>query len=223
MNNKVSSVADFFPFWNELSKEHREDLVNHSRTYSFKKGDMVISSDEECLGLILVKQGQIRAYILSDSGKEVTLYRLFERDICLFSSACIMKNIQFDILAEAEEDTQALLVPSALYDRLMNQSIAVANYTNQLMSGRFSEVVWKLEQILFKSMDSRIAYNLLELSGIAGSLELKITHDTIAKDLCTAREVVTRMLKYFSEDGLLELGRGKIRLLDVNRLSEIAR
>ena len=222
MNNEVSSVSDFFPFWNDLYKEHRDDLINHSQVCSFKQGEMVFSTHDECLGLILVKQGQLRAYILSDTGKEVTLYRLFERDICLFSSACIMKNIQFDIQVEAEEDTQALLIPSVLYDRLMNQSIQISNYTNQLMSGRFSEVMWKLEQILFKSMDSRIAHSLLELSGIAGSHELRITHDTIAKDLCTAREVVTRMLKYFSEDNIIELGRGKIRLLDVDRLAEIA-
>ena len=222
MNTGVSSVADFFPFWNDLSKEHRDDLTNHTQTCDFKKGDMVVTFNDECLGFILVQQGQLRAYILSEGGKEVTLYRLFKRDICLFSSACIMNNIQFDIQVEAEENTQALLIPSALYDRLMKQSIAIANYTNQLMSGRFSEVMWKLEQILFKSMDSRIAHNLLELSGIAGSLELKTTHETIAKDLCTAREVVTRMLKYFSDDGILELGRGKIRLIDVDRLSEIA-
>ena len=222
MKISLPSVSDFFPFWDKLSDEYRDDMQKNSQPRVFHKGENILPFKDECLGLILVQTGQLRAFILSDTGKEITLYRLFGFDICLFSASCIMINIQFDIHLEAEEETKVLMMPAVLYERLMNQSIQISNFTNELMSGRFSEVMWKLEQILFKSMDSRIAHNLLEQSNISGNTDLSITHDAIAKELCTAREVVTRMLKHFSEDGLLALSRGQICLLDIKRLEQIA-
>lgn len=222
MAETLPGVPSFFPFWDALSQAHRDDLLAYSAPHTFCKGDLILPYKGECLGLILIQSGQLRAFVLSDGGKEITLYRLFERDICLFSASCIMNNIQFDIHIEAEKDSRVLVVPAALYDRLMQQSLTVANYTNQLMSSRFSDVMWTLEQVLFKSMDVRIAQLLLEQAGIEDSLELEITHDIIARDLSTAREVVTRMLKYFRDDGLLALSRGHIRILDTARLRALA-
>lgn len=218
----MPAVAGFFPFWEKLSAEHREDLEAHAQPRLFKKGEVIHPYRGECLGLILVRQGRFRAFVLSESGKEVTLYRLFDGDTCLFSASCIMKNIQFDIHIQAERDTQVWLVPSALFDRLMNQSLEMANHAGRLMSSRFSDVMWTLEQVLFKSMDCRIAQYLLEQVNIEGSPRLALTHEVIARDLCTAREVVTRMLKYFGDDGLLALGRGKIEVLDEARLRALA-
>ncbi|MEA5060006.1 hypothetical protein SDC9_121062 [bioreactor metagenome] len=223
MGQKLPGVEAFFAFcWEGLSREHKDDLISHSQPRNFKNGDIILPYKGECLGLMLVQSGQFRAFVLSSEGKEVTLYRLFDLDICLFSASCILNNIQFDIQIQAEKETKALLIPSSLYERLMNQSAAIANYTNQLMSSRFSDVMWTLEQVLFKSMDSRIAQFLLEYANIEGTNDLMLTHEAIARDLGTAREVVTRMLKYFTNEHLLELTRGRIRLLDIKRLREIA-
>lgn len=223
MAKTLPGVGSFFSFcWRDLSGEHKNDLINRSQPRCFKKGDSILPYQDECLGLMLVQSGQLRSFVLSAEGKEVTLYRLFDLDICLFSASCILNNIQFEIQIQAEKDTHALLVPSTLYERLMNQSAAIANYTNQLMSSRFSDVMWTLEQVLFKSMDSRIAQFLLEYANIEGSDDLALTHEAIARDLGTAREVVTRMLKYFSNERLLELTRGRIKLLDRRRLRKIA-
>lgn len=221
MGQTLPDVFSFFPFWDELTNEQKEDL-QQCQTRQFKKGDTIIPFEDQCLGLLLVQCGQIRAFVLSDSGKEMTLYRLYELDICLFSASCIMNNIQFDIQLKFEKDTTVLLVPSSLYDRLMQQSVAVANYTNQLMAARFSDVMWTLEQLLFKSMDCRLAQVLLAHAADENSAELSLTHEDIARDLGSAREVVTRMLKYFRGEGLLELSRGRIRLLDKKRLKAIA-
>lgn len=215
-------MLSFFPFWEELNREQQADLLLHSQLRRFQKGDMIVPYTDQCLGLMLVQSGQLRAFVLSESGKEVTLYRLYELDICLFSASCIMNNIRFAIQIEIEKDATALLVPSSLYDRLMHQSIAVANYANQLMAARFSDVMWTLEQVMFKSMDCRLAQVLLEHAANEGTNELSLTHEAIARDLGSAREVVTRMLKYFREEGLIELARGRIRLLDKKRLQTIA-
>lgn len=219
---KHTDMPSFFPFWEELNREQQEDLLTHGQLRKFKKGDMIIPYEDQCLGLLLVQSGQLRAFVLADSGKEVTLYRLYELDICLFSASCIMNDIQFSIQLEAERDTSALLIPAALYDRLMQQSVAVSNYTNQLMASRFSDVMWTLEQVLFKSMDCRLARALLEHAANEGTGEVSLTHEAIARDLGSAREVVTRMLKYFREEGLIELSRGSVRLLNEKRLREIA-
>lgn len=223
MKQVLPGVEAFFSFcWDELPASHRAELISQSQPRRFQKGDMILPYQEDCLGLMLVQQGQLRAFVLSAEGKEVTLYRLFELDVCIFSASCILNNIQFSIQIEAEKETDVLLVPPALYERLLAQSAPLSNYTNQLMSSRFSDVMWTLEQILFKSMDSRIAQFLLEYANIEGGEDLNLTHEAIARDLGTAREVVTRMLKYFSNEKLLELSRGRIRLLDVKRLREIA-
>ena len=153
---------------------------------------------------------------------EVTLYRLLERDICLFSASCIMKNIQFDITIEAEKDSNICIIPAVIYKRLMEESAAVSNYTNEIMAARFSEVMWLIEQIMWKTFDRRLASFLLEEMALEGSSGLKITHETIAGHLGTAREVVTRMLRYFQEEGMVKLSRGMINITDEKRLRKLA-
>ena len=104
----------------------------------------------------------------------------------------------------------------------MEKSTAVANYTNELMASRFSEVMWLIEQVMFKSFDKRLAAFLLEESNIENSDRLEITHERIANHLGSAREVVTRMLKYFQNEGAVKLSRGAVEITDRKKLSEIA-
>ena len=187
-----------------------------------KKGTVIHRGSLDCTGLLLVRSGQLRAYILSDEGREITIYRLIEMDVCLFSASCIMRNIQFDISIEAERDTQVWVIPADFYRELMEESAVVANYTNRLMSGRFSEVMWLMEQILWKRLDQRLADFLLQESALEGETVLPITHEKIANHLGSAREVVTRMLRYFQGEGLVKLSRGCVELTDLRGLSALA-
>lgn len=187
-----------------------------------KKGTVIHRGSLDCTGLLLVRSGQLRAYILSDEGREITIYRLIEMDVCLFSASCIMRNIQFDISIEAERDTQVWVIPADFYRELMEESAAVANYTNRLMSGRFSEVMWLMEQILWKRLDQRLADFLLQESALEGETVLPITHEKIANHLGSAREVVTRMLRYFQGEGLVKLSRGCVELTDLRGLSALS-
>ena len=211
-------LQDFFPVWAQLSAQQQNKLGAGTVTRNVKKGSALHSGSSECTGLLLVRQGQLRAYILSDEGREVTLYRLFDRDICLFSAACIMRSIQFEIMIEAEKDTSLWVIPAEVYQGIMAESAPLSNFTNEIMASRFSEVMWLMEQIMWKSFDKRLADFLLEESALEGSTVLKLTHDSIAKHMGTAREVVTRMLRYFQGEGMVKLSRGAVEITDEDAL-----
>ena len=196
MSEKVTYYQETLKFWKDLNEEQR-DLLNRSIIKKhFNKGEAMRTSSKNCSGLFLIESGQVRAYIVSENGKEITLYRLFDRDVCIFSASCIMKNISFDIFIETEKETTAYLIPTPIYDKLSKESIAVQVFANELMGSRFSEVMWIMEQALFMTLDKRLAIFLLEQSNIEQSDKIEITHEKIANHLGSAREVVTRMLKY---------------------------
>lgn len=213
---------DYFPVWNRLTVAQQNQLLSGLTSRKAKKGTILHNGSADCTGLLLIKTGQLRAYILSDEGREITIYRLFDRDMCLFSASCILNSIQFEITITAEKDTEFWLIPSELYKNLLTESAPLANYTNELMAARFSDVMWLIEQILWKSLDKRLAAFLLEEAAIEDSNELKITHEIIANHLGSHREVITRMLRYFQSDGIVKLSRGKITLLNPERLEELA-
>ena len=168
-----------------------------------------------------MKAGQLRAYILSGEGREITIYRLFDRDMCLFSASCMMRPIQFEVTIAAEKDTDLWIIPVEVYQSIMVESAHVANYTSELMATRFSDVMWLIEQIMWKSLDKRISAFLLEEAVIEGSDTLKITHETIANHLGSHREVITRMLKYFQNEGMVKLSRGTVEITDPEKLEEL--
>lgn len=213
---------DYFPVWNRLTAAQQNRLLNGLTSRKVKKGTILHNGSADCTGLLLIKTGQLRAYILSDEGREITIYRLFDRDMCLFSASCILNSIQFEITITAEKDTEFWLIPSELYKNLLTESAPLANYTNELMAARFSDVMWLIEQVLWKSLDKRLAAFLLEEAAIEDSNELKITHEIIANHLGSHREVITRMLRYFQSEGIVKLSRGKITLLNPERLEALA-
>ena len=185
------------------------------------KGTVIHNGSMDCTGLLLVKSGQLRAYILSDEGREITIYRLFDRDMCLFSASCIMRSIQFEVTIETEKDTELWIIPAEIYQSIMEESAPVSNYTNELMATRFSDVMWLMEQGMWKSLDKRVAAFLLEEMSIEGTDQLKITHETIANHLGSHREVITRMLRYFQNEGMVKLSRGTIEITNAEKLEEL--
>jgi len=214
--------SQYFPIWNKLTDDQRQRITQRVVRREVKKGTLLHDGSNECTGLLLVRAGQLRAYILSDEGREITIYRLFDRDMCLFSASCIMRSIQFDITVEAEKDTELWLIPPDVYQAVMNESAAVANYTNEVMASRFSEVMWLMEQIMWKSLDKRLAAFLAEEAAIEGSETLKLTHETIAKHLGSHREVITRMLRYFQSEGWVKVSRGTVEILDMDALDGLS-
>ncbi len=216
------TLAEYFPMWEKLSPSQKEQLTGFARPTAVKKGTSLQDGSKECLGLLLIQSGQLRAYISSEEGREITIYRLFERDLCLFSASCMMRSIQVDITIEAEKDTEFYLIPSEVYKRVMEESAPLSNFTNEIMATRFSEVMWLMEQVMWKSFDKRLAGFLLEEAAIEENNCLKLTHETIGNHLGNPREVVTRMLKYFQNEGTVKLSRGAIEITDIDKLQKIA-
>lgn len=214
--------AEYFPVWDKLTPAQQQVLAENAVLRTVPKGTVVHNGSADCIGFLLMHTGQLRVYILSDEGREVTLYRLFPRDFCLLSASCILRGLQYDVTIEAEKDTQFWQIPAQRYKQLMEESAPVANYTNEVMAARFSDVMWLIEQILWKSLDKRLAGFLVEESALENGTLLKITHETIGRHLGSPREVVTRMLRYFQDEGLVKLSRGSVELLDVDRLRAVA-
>ena len=214
-------LAEYLPFFPKLSPQQQGLLTDSVEPLEAKAGTVVHNGSLDCLGLLIIRSGQLRVYALSGEGREITLYRLFDHDICLFSASCVMPDIQFEVVIEAEKDSKMWVIPSCLFKELMESSAAVANYANQLISSRFSDVMWLMEQIMWKSFDKRLAGFLLEESALEGSACLKMTHERIAAHLGTAREVVTRMLRYFQSEGMVRLSRGEITIIDEDALRKL--
>ena len=216
------NFADYFPMWNKLTPAQQKRLTDAATYRSIEKGTVIHNGSMDCIGLLLIQSGQLRAYILSEEGREVTIYRLFDMDICLFSASCIMPSIQFEVIIEAEKDTALWIIPAWVYKKLLEESAPLANYTNEIMASRFSEVMWLVEQIMWKSLDKRLAAFLLEETSLEGTNQLKLTHEIIGNHLGTAREVITRMLRYFQSEGFVKLTRGSVEIMDSEKLAALA-
>ena len=216
------SFSQYFPIYDKLTAQEQQLLSQSASLRTASRGTLLHNGSADCLGLLLIRSGQLRAFLTNDEGRQITVYRLFERDICLFSASCMMRSIQFDIMITAEKDTEFWLIPPNVYKSLMERSGVIANYTNEIMATRFTEVMWLMEQVLWKSVDKRLAKFLLEEQAIEGSAVLNVTHEAIASHLGTAREVVTRMLKYFQTEGMVRLTRGSVEILSEKKLAQLA-
>ena len=215
------SVPDVIPVWNDLTPQQQQMLLGAATARSFSKGTIIHKGGLECTGLLVVRTGQLRAFITSADGREISLYRLLERDICLFSASCMLRSIRFDISIEAESDTDLWIIPADVFQKVMKESVQLSNFTNELMAERMSDVMWLMEQILWERMDRRLAAYLLEQSALQNTTVMTVTHEQIARDLGTAREVVTRMLRYFKSENLVALSRGRIEILNEKALEEL--
>ena len=213
--------AEYIPFWNKLTREQQDHLSGAIEHWNVKKGTHIHDSSAECLGLVIVRSGQLRSYILSEDGREITIGRLFEYDVSLLSASCVMPDMQFNVMIEAEKDTEFWSIPACLFKNLIDESLAVSNYSRSLLSSNFSDLMWLMEQIMWKSFDKRLASFLLEETSIEGTNQLKITHEKIASHMGTAREVVTRMLRYFQSEGMVRLARGTIEIADAQKLEAL--
>lgn len=217
----MPGLEELMPCWSKLTGPQQLSLKAHSYERRYEEGYRPHLNGESCTGLLILRSGQLRVYMQSKAGREVTLYRLFDRDICLFSASCIMQDISFDLYVQAERDSSVYIIPAELYERLTRESLPVANYTSRLMASRFSDLMWAVEQILFTSLDSRLAAFLLEQGRIEGSRVLRITHEQIAGHIGSAREAITKMLNYLAAEGMVRLSRGRITLLDEEKLGAL--
>ncbi len=214
-------LQESLTFWNKLNGEQRTVLLDNTSEMRHAKGANIHSADNDCIGVILVKSGELRTYILSENGKEITLYRLNAGDVCMLSASCLIKNITFDVHIDAESDTDILLINSYTFSQLQSQNVYVENFALHVVVDKFSDVMWAMQQILFLSFDQRLAAFLIDEALKTNSYDIKLTHEQIAKYMGSAREVVSRMMKHFEGEGLIALYRGGVKIVDKNRLRRL--
>lgn len=221
-HEEFSSIfSSILPFFEKLGTEDREVLIRSAVSATFKKGE-TIHDGSHCTGVILLKSGSLRVYMLSEEGKEITLYRHFAGDVCILTASCALDRITFDVFVDAEEDTDAVVIGGCAFAEVAERVPEAKIFALEGAVTSFSDVMWVFEQILFMSMDRRLAIFLCDEASKGEGDTIRLTHEQIAKYMGSAREVVSRMLKYFSGEGLVELVRGGVRILDKKRLRAIA-
>ncbi len=211
---------EIFPFWEEISEGDRAHLCRNSYAVTYPKGKNVHDGNE-CSGVIFVRSGCLRTYMLSEEGKDITLYRLYKGDMCMLSASCVLKAITFDVLIDAEEDSECYVIGGPAFAAVSERNPCIKIFALETAVGRFSDVMWVMQQILFMSMDRRLAIFLTDESARTGSDTIVLTHGQIARYMGSAREVVSRMLKYFSSEGIVEVSRKGVKILDKKRLRDL--
>lgn len=217
----MENILNKLPFWASLTEQEKEILRKSAVSRRYEKGSFIHSSDRDCLGMLFIISGEIRTYILSDEGREITLFRLYPNDLCVLSASCVISQISFDTQMTARQDTEVLIIPPNITALLKEQNISVRCFLYEQATERFSEVMWAMQQILFKGLDQRLAAFLVEECERTNSNAVCMTHEQIARNISSAREAVARMLKQFTQDGLVELKRGEIIIKDTDGLKRL--
>jgi len=218
---ELEYIKSNLDFWSKLSATEMKLLESNITHVTYNKGLNLNSTNSECLGVLLIKSGGLRVYILSEDGREITLYRLAPDDVCILSASCIIKSITFDVHIDAESDTDAYLLNISAFSKISAQNVYVENFTYKKTVERFSNIMQAMEQILFMRFDKRLAIFLLDEIEKTNSTELQITQEQIAKYIGSAREVVSRMLKVFQTEGLIEQARGSIHIINKEKLRDL--
>lgn len=217
----MEKLLTHLPFWPYLSENEKDRLRQRSFVRNYKKNTIISNSNNECLGMLLVIFGEVRTYLLSDEGREVTLFRMYADELCVLSASCVISQITFETQMVASKDTKVLIIPVDTVALLKENNIHARCFIYELATKRFSDVMWAMQQILFKGLDRRLAGFLLAEARRTNSNVLFMTHEQIARYISSAREAVARMFKNFAEAGLVDMKRGTITLLDIEGLKEL--
>ncbi len=214
-------LAKVLPFWDELTEDLKKEVQDHTIESFCPKKTTLHFGGGECAGVQIIRKGQVRVFITSHGGGDTTLFRLVDGDVSILSAACMLNGMDVELDMEMETDCTICTIPKRIYRDIYDKSNAVKEYTLEMISEKFSDIMWLFNQFVFSNVASRIASALLEHRGLSGKETISLTHETLAKDAGTAREVVTRILKQFQKDGLVRLTRGQIEILDAPGLGRI--
>lgn len=221
MKEKIEELLKNMSFWSRLQEEEQTILIQNAKILDYKAGDAVYSGGTQCLGMMLVLQGTLRTYLLSDEGKEITIYRLRQGDVCVLAASCILSAITFDVEMEAQTDASLLLIPAWVLSKLQDENVYVENYIYKEAAKRFSDVVEALQQMMFLSLTQRVASFLLDESAKQNTSSIIMTHEEIAKTIGSAREAVSRILKQLAKGGYISLNRGEIKIEEKAKLYQL--
>ncbi|MBU5336408.1 Crp/Fnr family transcriptional regulator [Intestinibacter bartlettii] len=220
--NKEILLNESLPFFKYLSKQEKDLIYNSSHIEEYHSGELIYSKYQSCTGLVLVANGILRSFMSSLSGKEITLFKLFEKDLCVLSSSCFYQNLSYDINLQAVENSSLVIIDGKPFKELLDTNIDVQKFMFEVTQSKLSEIMGVLEQVVFFSLEHRLSEYLIEQYYLKNSLKIDITHEAIANDLGSSREVISRMLKRFEKDNLVKLNRGCITIINIKDLQAIS-
>ncbi|MGL5379909.1 Crp/Fnr family transcriptional regulator [Clostridium sp.] len=206
-------IIKSYPFLKSVDKEVLNNMFKRLIVKEYPIGYSLFNSNQSCTGFSFILSGVIRVYKIGDDGKEVTLYRLYKGDNCYNTVLCALTNNEIDSFAEVEENSLIALVPMDFFRRYLLENTSFWKYIFNNLYGKFEAVIGGLEKITFHSIESRlINYFKAKIKSQGGSKIIYVTHEKIAGDIGSSREVVSRALKVLERNDVLELGRGKIKI-----------
>lgn len=209
-----------FPHLCEGDPLLQQRLAREAVVKRLPAGQYVCHEGDNCGFLPLLLSGRARVHKVAESGRELTLYRIEPGESCVLTASCIMSDIPFPALAITETEVEALLVPATAVRAWMGESAAWRHYMFQLVAHRLADVIAVVEEVAFRRMDARVAALLLEM-GAADDIA-RTTHQELAVELGSSREVVSRILRDLENEGMIRRTRGEVLLLDRARLGRTA-
>ena len=216
--SEIRKQLSALPFWGALTAYEQETMQACAQIRCYRKGELIYSKEQECLGLIRVLSGSVRTFMLSEEGREVRLYRVDEMDTDVLSASCVMNQIAFETQMVADSNCTLLIVPAVCLKTFKESNLHVRCFLFEKLGERFSDVMLKMQAILFTRLDQRIASALL----LHGGKTVRVTHEQLAGEVNSTREAVSRILKDMERQSLIHLGRGQIVLSDPDALRTLA-
>lgn len=221
MANATTSPAGWtaqVPGLEHLEDEARALLVARTRIVHMPRGGHAFEPDTECSAYLVVLEGSVRVQLIAESGREIVLYRVRRGESCVLTTSCLLTRQRYSAAAVAEDDVTAAALQAETFRTLLATSATFRDFVLSSYAERVSDLIMAMEDAIFHRLESRLARVLLA----AQSDTVAATHQTLAVELGSAREVVSRQLKLLEKQGLVSLGRGRITLIDRTRLARIA-
>jgi len=211
-------LEEVFSFLQKADQAFHRRFMGAASLVRLEQGQYVCQEGRSCTHLALITQGSARVFKLGDNGREITLYRIGPGQSCILTASCILSQQPFPAFAVCETDAEAAIIPAVDVRRWLSESEVWRDYIFGLVSRRLANIISVVEEVVFKRMDRRIADYLTTRVQTSNEI-LHATHQQIASDLGTSREVVSRILKDLESNDLLRVSRGTIQILDLQGLS----
>ena len=218
MRDMREQLSVVMPFWQKLSSAEKDVLAHSTRIAKFSRGATVHSCGDDCLGILGIIGGTVRVVLTSEEGRELTLFRLRASDVYVLSALCVIRSIDYDVRFECETASELLIIPCHVFDKLYKSNCDVRLFALETANHAFAQIISAMQKSLFMGFDKRLALYLWEESEGVGKARIATTHERIAKNIGSAREVVSRTLKKFSAEGIVKLERGAVIVPDREQL-----
>ena len=206
----LKKITDHFPELNQLSPESQKILDRGIQIMNVPAGTVMFAEGSECRGYVMLLEGTVRVQKTSEDGREIVLYRVEEGESCIMTTTCLISDDQYGAEGIAESDISVAIVPPATFNQLLDKSAEFRRFVFEVYAKRMSMLMMLVDEVVFKKLDRRLAQMLLDSKGE----KFEITHQEIALELGSVREVVSRQLKVFERQGLIQMSRGMIEIKD---------